>query len=303
MCSRVKGRNVAGPNSKYPAGQARGRPSARASQYSTARVLAAAAVCGCTGFESPSDTLTASEINGLTSNEPSAEWGCLDPRAQPAALPVFSESVARIIYSLQVVDLSTGQIYADARVRACVVADINCENPVTDALPVDSGGWVDLPLFRDFTGFLEVTSSEAVPYLFYLSEPLTESTVEYPLTLISLASLGPLVQLVGVQPQQDTGVIAVRSFDCAGNTASGVVVSTENLGTPYYFIDGLPTGMGSESGADGLGGLVNVVPGLVVVDAKAPTGASIRGPQSVVVRPNWLSVVYVRPPAGRRLPQ
>jgi hypothetical protein len=274
-------------------------------QYTKARVAAAALTIasGCTSFDPPSDTLTANEVNGLSPGPSSPEWGCLDPSVERAAIPVFSESVARVIYSIQVVDLSTGQIYPDARVRACGVADINCENPVSDTLSVDSQGWVDVPLFRDFTGFLEVTSSEAVPYLFYLSEPLSESIVEYPLTLISLASLGPLVQLVGVQQQPGTGVVAVRSFDCVGNTASGVVLSTEASGTPWYFIDGLPTGRGAATGTDGLAGMVNVVPGLAVVDVKAPTGLSIRGPQSVVVRPNWLSVVYVRPPAGRRLEQ
>jgi hypothetical protein len=205
-----------------------------------------------------------------------------------------------VIYSIQVVDLSTGQLYPDARVRACGIADVTCENPVTNLLPVDDEGWVDIPLFRNFTGFLEVTSADMVPFLFYLTEPVVEPTVEYPLAVISIASLGPLVQLLGVPFQPNTGVVAARAFDCTGGTATGVSLSTGNDATAWYFVDGLPTTMGAGSGSDGLAGLVNVDPGIAVLDLKAPNGASIGGPQSVVIRPNWLSALYVRPPASAR---
>jgi hypothetical protein len=258
-----------------------------------------AMVSGCTDYEPASDTLPADSVSELApSDNPS--WACLSPTNEPAPVPVFSETVARVVYSVQVVDLSTGQIYPDARVRACGITDINCEDPVTENLEVDDEGWVDLVLFRDFVGFLEVTSSEAVPYLFYLTEPLTQSAVEYPLAVVSIASLGPLIQLVGVPPEPGTGVVAVRTFDCLGNTAAGVSFSTDTDGVPWYFVDGLPTGTGTETGGDGLAGLVNVQPGLAVVDVNAPNGVSIRGPQSVVVRPNWLTAVFVRPQGARR---
>lgn len=203
------------------------------------------------------------------------------------------------MYSIQVVDLSTGQIYPDARVRACGLTDINCETPVTDALAVDAEGWVDVPLFRDFTGYLEITSAEIVPYLFYLTEPLTRSVVEYPLAVVALASVAPLVQLLKIDYAAGTGIIAVRAFDCEGNTASGVTLSSQAEGVPWYFVRGLPTDETSVTAADGLGGLVNVTPGVAIVDVTTPNGSSIRGPQSLVVRPNWLSAVYVRPPGGQ----
>jgi hypothetical protein len=266
--------------------------SVRSCRQSGASILLLATLMawGCTSYEPASDVLAESVNLPLDEN-----WGCLSATPEPATVPVFSETVDRVVYSIQVVDLSTGQIYGDARVRACGVADINCENPVTDRLPVDSEGWVDIPLFRDFTGFLEVTSSEAVPYIFYLNEPLGQSMVEYPLAIISLASLGPLVELLGVDYQPGTGIIAVRAFDCRGDTARGVELSTENEGIRWYFADGLPTSAGTGTAADGLSGLVNVQPGLAVLDITAPNGVSIGGRQSVVVRPNWLSAVYVKP--------
>jgi hypothetical protein len=183
------------------------------------------------------------------------------------------------------------------------VTDINCESPVTSMLSVDAEGWVDLPLFRNFTGYLEVRSAEAVPLLFYLSEPIEESTVEYPLALVSVASLGPLVQLLGVPFEPDSGVLAVRAFDCQGSPASGVALSTESDGATWYFVDGLPTRMSSVTGADGLAGIVNVDPGLAVVELATQNGVSIDGPQSVVIRSGWMSAIFVRPAAGARAPE
>jgi hypothetical protein len=255
---------------------------------------------GCTSYEPASDTI---ELTALSSTASSGNWACLQPGTQAAPRPVFSETVDRVVYSVQIVDLSTGQIYPDASVRACGVADINCESPVTDTMSVDAEGWVDVPLFRNFTGYLEVRSEDAVPVLFYLSEPIQQSTVEYPLAIVSLASLGPLVQLLGVPFEADSGVLAVRVFDCQGNPADGVSLSTESDGVTWYFVDGLPTRMGSGTGADGLAGIVNVDPGLAVVELAAQNGVSIGGAQSVVIRPGWMSAIFVRPAAGVRAPE
>jgi hypothetical protein len=255
----------------------------------------------CTAYEPASDRLPIEQVGSLnpavTAN---SDWSCLDPDAQAAPTPVAAGPAGRVIYSIQVVDLSTGQIHPDARVRACGFADINCENPVTNWLTVDAEGWVDVPLFRDFLGFFEVMASDTVPYLFYLAEPVRESTVEYPLGVVAVETLGPLVQLLGVPVEPENSVIAARAFNCDGDTATDVSLSTDGDGVPWYFVDGLPTSMGSGTGADGLAGLANVEPGLVVFDLRAPNGMSIGGPQSVVVRPNWLSAVYVRPPGGMR---
>jgi hypothetical protein len=255
----------------------------------------------CTAYEPASDRLPFEQVGSLnpavTAN---GVWSCLDPDEPVAPGPVAAGVAGRVVYSLQVVDLTTGQLHPDARVRACGLADINCDDPVTNWLAVDAEGWVDVPLFRDFAGFFEVMASDTVPFLFYLAEPVRESTVEYPLGVVSVASLGPLVQLLGVPVEPENSVIAARAFNCQGDPATDVSLSTDGGGVPWYFVDGLPTATSSGTGADGLAGLANVEPGLAVFDMKAPNGISIGGPQSVVVRQNWLSALFVRPPGGMR---
>jgi hypothetical protein len=290
--------NVIESSSTYLVSGGHSRGSARPVGSASALLLAACLAWSCSDYEPASDTL-AGRINSLNPSG-SSNWDCLDPVVRATPRPVFSQTVDRLVYSIQLLDLSTGQLYPDARVRACGFADINCENPVTNLLAVDSEGWVDIPLFRNFTGFLEITSAAAVPTLFYLTDPVEESIVEYPLGLVSIASLGPLVQLLGVQPQPNTGVVALRVFDCDGSPASGVSLSTNNAGMTWYFVDGLPSSTSSGTGADGLTGLVNVEPGVAQIDLRAPNGLSVGGPQSVVVRPNWLSTGFVRPAATAR---
>jgi hypothetical protein len=270
--------------------------------YGSRSILLATALSACTSYEPASDTLPDDAVGQLAAAAPGESWDCLERGAEPLPVPTVAQANDRVVYSVQFVDLSTGRIYPDAQVRACGVADINCEAPVTNTLRVDAQGWVDLPLFRNFAGFLEVTSSEALPYLFYLTEPLVASTVEYPIVTVSLTSVGALVELLGVDPEPGTGFIALRAFDCDGDTAPGATVSGTDEGVPWYFVDGLPTSTATATGPDGLGGFVNTPPGLAVVDLKAPNGVSIRGAQSVVVRPNWVSSAYVRPRSGKRSP-
>jgi hypothetical protein len=269
--------------------------------YASRSVLLATALTACTSFEPASDTLLDDTVGQLAPTAPGESWDCLETGEEPLPVPTVAQSNDRVVYSVQFVDLSTGRVYPDAQVRACGVADINCEAPVTNTLRVDAQGWVDLPLYRNFAGFLEVTSSEALPYLFYLTGPLVTSTVEYPIVTVSLTSIGSLVQLLGVDPEPGTGFMALRAFDCEGNTAPGATVSGTNEGVRWYFVDGLPNTTATATGPDGLGGFVNMPPGLAVVDLKAPNGVSIRGAQSFVVRANWVSAAYVRPRSGQRL--
>jgi len=255
----------------------------------------------CTEYEPASDTLEFTGIAGngnvVASTAPlGQDWSCLDRPVQQVSAPVFAGSAPQVIYSLQMVDLSSGAIYRNLRVRACALTDVNCANPLTNMLGVNEQGRVDVPLFQNFTGYLEITSTELVPQIFYVNEPLQPRTQpDFPLAMLSLSSLGPLAQLLGANIAPDTGFIGIRIFDCQGDTASGVTLLSDNDAVPWYLVDGLPSTQASATGQEGLAGFMNVPPGLAVVRAVAPDGTEI-GLQSMVVRPGWMSSMYVRPP-------
>lgn len=251
---------------------------------------------GCAQFEPGSDMLEAETAANLP-RATSAEWACLDAGTSGAAPePVVANTVERVVISLQVVDLSSGQTYSDAALRACGITDINCESPILDGLFVDERGWVDIPLFAGFTGYLEITSPTMAPVLFYYVDPLPpRSIVEYPLAVVARASLQPLVQLLGVDFDPNVGVQAFRAFDCTGAPAAGVSFTLEGNAVPWYFAGRLPNGMASATDPEGIGGFVSVQPGLTVIEAMAPDGRSMAGPLNLLTRPGWVSVTFVRP--------
>lgn len=259
---------------------------------------------GCTDYEPASDTLALTGVPpgfnddgpAEASGPPGEDWSCLARPAEQASAPVFSGNAPQVIYSLQMVDLSSGVIYRNLQVRACALTDVSCANPLTDMLGVNEQGRVDVPLFQNFTGYLEITSDELVPQLFYVNAPLQPRTQpDFPLAMVSIASLGPLLQLLGAV-EANTGIIAIRTFDCQGVTANGVSLTSNNdQARPWYFVDGLPSSTESETGPEGLAGFINVPPGLNVVRAEGADGTDL-GPQSMVVRPGWMSSMYLRPP-------
>lgn len=246
----------------------------------------------CTEFEPGSDTLESSAIRDLSARN----WSCLEQQRAPEGAGLVAAEVApRVVYTLQFIDLSTGMTYPDVRVRACGIADITCVTPVVDYVQVDARGYVDLPLFEGFSGFLEISSPQILPSLLFLTEPLRPRLgPEFPYGLISIDSLPPLLGLLRVTPAADTGIFASRVFDCAGALAADV--SFTGPGVPYFFVGGLPSAEANGTDAQGLGGFVNVPAGPATIDALAPDGRSITGPQSVVIRPGWLSSFFASPP-------
>lgn len=254
----------------------------------------------CTSFEPGTDELSEPRVTTESLAE-TGSWGCLSDEAQTASVASVPADAARVIFSLQIVELNTGALFPDVRVRACDVSDVTCSRPLTDWIAADAQGWVDLALFESFTGFIEIDSPAVPPYLFHIKDPLpAESVIEYPLGVVARGSIEPLAQLSGLEYDPSAGVLAVRSFDCDGNPASGVSLATDSSGVIWYYADGLPTFRTNASGEDGIGGIFNAPAGLIFVDPIAPTGASISGPQSMVVRAGWVSTSYVRPPAGSR---
>lgn len=258
---------------------------------SSARHALALLALGCTEFEPGSDTLQSRDFQSLSDN-----WSCLETPRNPMGRDlVASEAAARVVYTLQFVDYSTGRTYPNLLVRACGIADITCVTPVLDYVEVDARGYVDLPLFEGFDGFFEITSPQILPSLLFLAEPLRARLgPEFPYTLITLESLPPLLGLLGVEPDPSRGIFASRAFDCEGNLASDVTFTGD--GVSYYFIDGLPSADAPSTGSEGLGGFVDMPAGFANVDALEPGGRSIAGPQSIVIRGGWLSSFFASPP-------
>jgi hypothetical protein len=212
-----------------------------------------------------------------------------------------------VTYSVQLVDLATQQLLSNVRLRACGLTDITCDNPVTRDtqaglddgwLVPDPNGWVDIPLTSNFRGYLEIESipREAyVPYIFHLPEGELRTMREFPIVMISLNSYAMLVNALQIADDVNLGAIGVRTFDCQGKLAAGVVLRNNTGGVPWYFQNGLPNTLRQQTDDEGLGGFLRSQPGLTVSDAILPDGTPITS-QSLIVRKQTMSTVYLRPP-------
>lgn len=256
----------------------------------------------CSRFADGSDMLGTTTSNSDAERaEPGFDWSCLEEGGTTSVAPfvVASES-ERVIYSARIVDFTTRDIARGVSIRACVVTDVNCSQPITSPIFASEDGWFDVPLFRGFDGYLEYGGDNYVPHTLYLTEPMSASiTLDFPLHVIDLDSLSSLSGLIGVNINPEAGLISVRSFDCQGVTADGVMLNKSGDGVRWYFADGLPTSAETRTGGDGLGGWVNVPPGLAAVAAVAPTGAAISGEQTLVVRPGGVATAYIWPRGTR----
>ncbi len=210
-----------------------------------------------------------------------------------------NEEPERVTLSIIIVDTTTDSPPPDLQVNACQLIDVSCESPVTPE-PVAPGqdGSVTLDLPYAFNGFLEMTSEQTVPAMYFVPQALEQDTVVPPLGLISPRALEALATGNGVTlDTEGRGLVLLRTYDCEGNAAAGIELESDRAGEVFMFVEGLPIVGAAQTRADGLGGFINVPPGLVRVEGTHAASASPVGSASLVVRGQWMTYGDLRPDA------
>ena len=255
------------------------------------------AVMGCAEYKPGTDTLPLTLGAGAADSGPSRgdqpDWSCLQ---KPAGPPPPIGSVGQyIVYSVQIVDLTTQALTLDATVKACALSDVDCKNPVTTEQRPGADGWVNLALRNNFQGFLQIESPNAVPQLFHPPDTGLRTMQDYPVVTISKDIFAGLVQVLRLMDNPNLGAIAVRTFDCKGALAPDVVLKSDVAGVPYYFQGAAPSITRQQTDSNGLAGFVGIEPGFALSEATLLDGTEITS-QKLVVRPGTLSTGFLRPP-------
>lgn len=260
--------------------------------------FAALLVPGCTQFEPGTDELA---DNAVLRQNPTAgrDWTCVAAlEEEPRELVPESFGSTRLVQSLRMVSLVTGDAIPGLTIRACSQRDVDCANPLTEPIPLSADGWVDMPLFEGFAGFLEITGDAIVPMALFYPAPVERGGQVYstPVSLVERALLPSLSLAAGVEQDPLLGLVVLRAYDCQGEGALDVRYSIDKAGSPWYFVAGLPSTAASATADSGLGGFMNVAPGVVVVDAElSPIGSRIVTPTSVLVRAGWMTAIRFFP--------
>jgi hypothetical protein len=246
----------------------------------------------CTPFEPGTDALEQSldetVQQGLT---PGRDWSCLVEDPKPQALFVSADGAPRLIHSMQLLGIATGVALPGLRVRACALRDIECASPLTEDIAVGLDGWVDVPVYEGFDGYMEVIGEAIIPSMLFYADRLHRGgqAEQEPHGLVEREALPGLSRSIGLAQSEALGLVYGRAFDCQLDDARGVSYSIDRDGSAWYFVDGLPSARVNETADSSLGGFLNVDAGVVALTAEVRGVRRIGTAESVLVRGGWVT--------------
>jgi hypothetical protein len=246
----------------------------------------------CTPFEPGSDELNQSPNETVQEDlAPGRDWSCLVGDAEPQPLFVSADGAPRLIHSMQLLGISTGVALPGLRVRACALRDVDCASPLTEDIAVGLDGWVDVPVYEGFDGYMEVVGEAIIPSMLFYADRLHRGgqAEQEPHGLVEREALPGLSRAIGLAQSEDLGIVYGRAFDCQLDDARGVSYSIDRDGSAWYFVDGLPSAMVNETADSSLGGFLNVDAGVVALTAELRGVRQIGTAESVLVRGGWVT--------------
>ncbi len=219
-------------------------------------------------------------------------FGCKDtprPQGDPSKPVTLVQPVYNVVSSAPVVG---------ATARLCSRLDPNCSSP-SSTLTTDDQGALTARVFFGFEGFFELKGTEVMDSLIMSNPPLFGDSRRPPAPIPTRAVVDFYAQQVtGAALDTTLGVMLIRTSDCdiaplRGMTAT---IGSATAKTKLFFVyNNTPRADVTSTNEEGALGFFNVPvgPALVTVTDQA-TGARL-GQTSVVVRANFLSLVYLTP--------
>jgi hypothetical protein len=230
------------------------------------------------------------------------DWSCV------GNVPTETASQTSIDITANIVDFATGAAPASTlNVKACASKTDNvCATPVATTTSDATGkAVISIPLTggRGFAGYLEVTGTNYIRYLWYFSRPLVKSRA-FPLNVLTVATLddptnGLLVSLGVIPPDSTRGHLAVNTTDCQDVDAPGVQITTDDgdsASVPFYLSDGLLSNKATETQKPyALGGFFNLKPGIVTATATPTALGHAMGQNTLIIAPHTLTTIRMLP--------
>lgn len=267
-----------------------------------------ASLCGCTAVLGIDSTTLATDAapadTGPADTGPppaGGDWSCV------GKVPVETPTGSSIAITVNIVDFATGTAPPTTlNVKACASKTDNvCATPIATAVSDTKGvAIVNIPLSggRGFSGYLEVTGTSYIRYLWYFSRPLTTSRV-FPLQVVTVDTLdsaaGLLASFGVVPPDTTRGQLAVNTTDCQDVDAPGVQIGVDiadSKSKPFYFSDGLLSAKATETQKGfALGGFFNLPTGTATVTATPKATGVAMGQNTLIIAPHTLTTIRLQP--------
>jgi hypothetical protein len=195
------------------------------------------------------------------------------------------------------VDIITSQPVAGLTAKVCHKLDTACESPLRVDLVSDAAGRMTLSVPAGFDGYLESTSAEIMPFLYFFYPPVTADREVPAVPILRAAAMSTFANMAGAELMADRGHFLARVYNCLGQTAEGVALSSpegDSATQPFYMIKGIPSSKVPTTDGSGNGGLLNLRPGTATLMGKLDSGDST-GLLSAMIRPGRITYTAMVP--------
>jgi hypothetical protein len=241
-------------NSRHPSGIALAQP------FGTCTSTACGAVCG------------------------SHSWDCVGSVQWP---PPGGATTLRLV----VTDFLKGTPLVGLTATACNRVDADCTlSPIaTKATNLD--GVVEFDFASTFDGYVQVTGAAIQQALLFLPHPITGDFTQS-WSILSGDEYTQLAPLIGHTLDPARGHVIVQTRDCLGATPAGLTLRaapSDQATVVFYVAQGLPDKAAMHTDGSGVGGIANLLPGFVTVEALIAPIDLVTSERTVVVRKGWLT--------------
>lgn len=223
---------------------------------------------------------------------PNPRWRCeREPPPDGAAMRTLSVLV-RDSLSL---DALTG-----VRALACHKLDLQCAAPIAEAT-TNAQGDIVITVPGDFAGYLQVQHPRYFPAMYFLPAAYPANGRLQPFPLLPSGVIGDVLALaLGSGLDARRGHMMLIAEDCSGEALPAMAFKSpqQDMSTVQFYVqDLLPSTEAKQTAEAGNGGYLNFPPGTAMISVTGVANNLRLATVSVVVRPGFISVAYIRPEA------
>jgi hypothetical protein len=254
----------------------------------TSCLLLAAAASGCTGLDPGLDTCADSKecvqtgVQTLEVGPPlyqrDQRWRCLAPDYQPPMPAQTGQPPDAFNYTAVLADYATGTPLTSAKMSFCLNMDSTCAS-APQGMPIPNTPAINIQIRAGAEGFLRQEAEGHIIEDYYLLAPMLSdqnfrASPTDPFTLLSFDSLVGFVRDVGINVDQNLGIMALEIRDCDDRRVEGArlnlpdrATKTELQSADYYATDQRFPVIDVATDKDGVAGWVNLPEGTILVEA------------------------------------
>lgn len=222
---------------------------------------------------------------------PNPRWRCEKPSTATSMAPLAVTVFVRDSLSLNPL--------RNIRAQVCQKLDVSCAEPVTETTS-DGEGYFKFTVPADFAGYMKVEDRRYMPAMYFFPPALPSDGKLQPFPLLGAGLVDSLALSLGSRLSSERGHMMLVAEDCLGMALPGVSFTStqpDRSTIQFYVRDLLPSTTAKETAEVGNGGFLNFPTGNAIIDVTLVKSMLKLTTFSVVVRPGFISVAYVRPDA------